>query len=124
LPQHRWEELVRGHGCRDESDAAVVADASLPEAAARCWKSCEFAAAFVEVEVYTFKRCERRRVNSCKGRPGQDTNSSSVEVADTEPSRVTQECCRHDRVRESGEKTSAASGSFGYDVYASARDIS
>jgi hypothetical protein len=22
LPQHRWEELVRGHGCRDESDAA------------------------------------------------------------------------------------------------------
>jgi hypothetical protein len=49
---------------------------------------------------------------------------ASLEVADAEPSRVTQECGRHDRVRESGEKTSAASGSFGHDVYASARDIS
>jgi hypothetical protein len=87
LREKCWEQFVRSDGCRYESDPAVVGDASQTKAAARCWKTSEFATTFVKRKVDRFECRNHCGIDSCEDGARKNAHTSRIEVSYEAPSR-------------------------------------
>jgi hypothetical protein len=74
------EEFVRSDGCGDESDPAVVGDASQTKSAIRRRKTSEFATTFVKRKVDRFKCRDRRGIDSCEDGARENANTARIKA--------------------------------------------
>jgi hypothetical protein len=108
LREKCWEQFVRSDGCRDESDPAVVGDASQTKSAARRRKTSEFATTFVKRKVDRFECRNRCGIDSCEDGARKNADTSRIKVAYAETRRVAKKRRRDDRVRQGGDEARAA----------------
>jgi hypothetical protein len=94
------KEFVRSDGCRDESDPAVVGDASQTKAAARRRKTSEFATTFVKRKVDRFECRNRCGIDSCEDSARKNAHTSRIKIAYAKTRRVAKKRRRDDRVRQ------------------------